>query len=230
MKKINLKITNLSYSYPGSSDLVLKPFSQEAHPGEVIGIIGKNGVGKSTLIRLLSGILQPLTGNIKIDENDSQNVDKRRDYLVNIQYLSNDRVLPGNMTIEEYFHSYKLLYPNYSNQIEFDLINKFEFKMDTLISELSTGNKMKVFFIFAIASQSPFVFIDEVTAVLDPENREDFFELINTYKCRGQSFLVATNIVDDLEGIADKVWFIQRGQLTQIESANLKEQFKKKVA
>ncbi len=69
-----------------------------------------------------------------------------------------------------------------------------------------------------------------MTAVLDPENREYFFETIKQYADAGVTFVMATNIVEDLEGFADRVWIIDKGNLTQSNSHNIRDHFKKKVA
>jgi ABC-2 type transport system ATP-binding protein len=161
---------------------------------------------------------------------DSLHFKNRRDYLINLFYLSHDKTIGENYTLKEYCHIYSPLYPNYSKDMEADLMSKFSFNPDDKISSLSTGNKMKAFLLFALATRVRVVLVDEVTAVLDPENREEFFHIIRLYADAGLTFVVATNIVEDLVGFADRVLVIENSNIIDTTSENLKNHFKKKAA
>ena len=230
MKKPIIKIVDMEYTYPGTSKVIIKKFSQELNSGEVLGVVGRNGVGKSTLMRLLAGLHQPVNGNIFINDIDSQNSSNRKEYLQNFCYISHDKILLGDYTISEYFNFYSCLYPNYSKEIEKSLVESFHLDYSEKISNLSTGNKIKVYVLFALAAQVQLIIADEITAVLDPENREEFFELVLKFKNDGVTFIIATNIVDDLVNVADSVWFIDKGQIELMSTANVVGMFKKKAS
>jgi ABC-type multidrug transport system ATPase subunit len=106
MKKPLITITDLEYTYPGTDQSIIKKFSSEVFPGEILGVIGKNGVGKSTLMRLLAAIHQPKSGKIVINDLDSLYFKNRREYLLNFFYLAHDKTLSHDYTIESYFHIY----------------------------------------------------------------------------------------------------------------------------
>jgi polar amino acid transport system ATP-binding protein len=89
---------------------------------------------------------------------------------------------------------------------------------------------MKAFLLFALATRVPIILVDEITAVLDPENREEFFEIVRLYADAGVTFIVATNIVNDLTDFADRVWFIDSGNMMLTTAENLNDHFKKKAA
>jgi ABC-2 type transport system ATP-binding protein len=230
MKKPIIKISDLEYSYPGFEKPIIKKFSDQVYAGEILGVIGKNGVGKSTLIRLLASVHQPLKGHIEINGIDSLDFNNRRNYLLNFVYLAHDKILYEDYTLKEYCHTYSALYPNYSPEIEDQLIKRFDFDQHTKISSFSTGNKMKAFLLFALATRVPIILVDEITAVLDPENREEFFEIVRLYADAGVTFIVATNIVNDLTDFADRVWFIDSGNMMLTTAENLNDHFKKKAA
>ncbi len=230
MKSPMLKITDLEYSYPGTTKLILKKFSQELEQGQVLGIIGRNGVGKSTFMRLLAGIHQPLSGKIELNGINSQDVKNRKDYILNYFYISHDKTLLEDYTIGAYFELYSTLYPNYSETIEKNLMKRFNLENDEKISNLSTGNKIKVHIVFALASQVNVILADEVTAVLDPENREDFFDLVREFKDQKRSFIIATNIVEDLRNYVDKVFFVDHGEVRSVLPEDVLTVFKKKAA
>lgn len=230
MKNPIVKITDVEYAFPGMDNILIKKFSESIYAGEVLGVIGRNGVGKSTLMRLLASMHQPLNGNIIAHEIDSLDFTQRREYLINFCYLAHDKLLQGDYTLEEYFHLYSPLYPNYNKEIEESLMKRFQFNYQNRISSFSTGNKMKAFLLFAIASSVPIILVDEITAVLDPENREEFFELVKLYSQKGTTFVIATNLVEDLNNLANRVWLIDNGHIVATVPENLKSHFQKKAA
>lgn len=230
MKKPIITIIDLEYSHPGYEKRILHKFSQDIFPGEILGVIGKNGVGKSTLLKLISTYHQPLEGIITLNGINSLDFKNRREYLLNFVYLAHDKIVQGDFTLKQYYDLYSMFYPNYSKEIQTELIKKFDFDLSDKLSSLSTGNRMKAFLIFALSTKVPLILIDEITAVLDPENREDFFHLIRFYADAGVTFVVATNIVEDLDSFADRVLLIDKGNIIDKSSVNLKDHFKKKVA
>jgi ABC-2 type transport system ATP-binding protein len=122
------------------------------------------------------------------------------------------------------------LYPNYSKEIETNLIKRFGFNPEDKISSLSTGNRMKAFLLFALATRVSMILVDEITAVLDPENRDEFFELVKMYSATGVTFVIATNLVEDLNDLANRVWLLDNGYVVETKAENLKGYFKKKAA
>lgn len=225
VKKEIIKIKNLEYSYPGHSKTILNNFNENVFEGEIVGIVGRNGSGKSTILRLLASLSQPLRGNVLINGIDSQDLNQRRDYLSSLIYISHDKVLLDDYTIKEYFQIYSSLYPNYSEEIEKELMIRFSFDYGNRISSLSTGNRMKVFMVFALATQVKLILIDEVTAVLDPENRVEFYSLINRFQNQERTFLIATNIVEELGSLADRVWFLKESMISVEEAVNVNKLF-----
>ncbi|QDK42250.1 hypothetical protein DOM21_12520 [Bacteriovorax stolpii] len=230
MKHPLIQIQALDYCYPGSSKMIIKGLSQTVEAGEIIGVVGKNGVGKSTLMRLLASLQQPVNGEIRIGGVSSIDIEKRREYLLNLQYISHDKEVLKDFKIKEYFQLYSCLYPGYSKKIEKELISRFEIDDQERISKLSTGNRIKVFLIFSLSTQTPLILLDEVTAVLDPDNRVDLFNLMKEFKQKGISFVVATNIVEDLVGLSDKVWFINKGAVAEVSDSEVSSLFKKKAS
>ena len=230
MKNLLLEIKDLEYAYPGYADNIINKFSQSIHFGDILGVIGRNGVGKSTLLRLMAAIHQPLSGNILINGIDSLNFKQRKNYLLHFIYLAHDKQVLADYTIQKYFDLYSPLYLNYSSSLEEKLMQNFHFEKTEKISSLSTGNRMKCFLIFAIASQVPLILLDEITAVLDPGNREEFFEIVLDYSKLGITFVIATNLVEDLNNFSNRVWLLDEKNIVETKAINLNGYFKKKVA
>ncbi len=223
MGKVFLQIDDLEYAYPGTEKTIFKDFTAQVKEGEVLGLIGKNGVGKSTLLRLMASIYQPVNGSIRINDIDSDDFKSRKDYLTHLNLLTLDKNLPTDSTVEEYLKNYSELYSKYDKKIEEELLSAFGLTNDQLIFSLSNCDRLKLFFLFSLASKVPLILIDELSTVVDQKNRALIFEQIKKFKSRGVTFILATNLVEELEPLADRVWYITDGSVKDAPATNLRK-------
>lgn len=205
-----ISIENLNYTIPYGAD-ILKNISFSVSEGEFLGVLGRNGVGKTTLIDIILGIRACTSGSIKILGEDPMNAD--RAHLSSICFLSQDSVLKGSLTVEQYLKFYASLYPTYSVEQEGKLLRYFSLEKKIQIGALSTGQKKKVQAVGALSTFPKLILIDEITAVLDPETRDQLFKiLLHLKEQNGLSIVLATNIAEDLINRADRVLFIDKGE------------------
>lgn len=230
MKKPLIEIKDLSYKYPGEEKVVLQSVSQVINQGEIVGVVGRSGVGKSTLLRLIAQIQTPLTGNILINGYDSSDLANRREYLRHLAYAGIDKKLSFHFKIKDFCMLYSCLYPHYSKSDMNEVLKEFELNSDATISSLSVGNQSKFYTAFALATNSPIIILDEITAVLDPGNRESIFLALQKWKVRGHTIIIATNLVEDLAQNVDRVLYIQKGKVLECAPEQSLSLFKKKVA
>lgn len=203
-----LKVNNLNYSIPYGTE-ILKDINFELNEGEFLGVLGRNGVGKTTLIDLILGIRPITSGSIEVLGENSLFLERKN--LSSICFLSQDSTLKGTISIGQYLKFYSSLYPSYSKSEESFLLDYFSLKAEDKIGSLSTGQQKKVQAVASLSTLPKLILIDEITAVLDPETRDQFFKVIKHLKEKnGLGIILATNIAEDLINRADKVLFIDQ--------------------
>lgn len=219
-----LLVENLHYEIP-YGPTILKDINFQLHEGEFLGVLGRNGVGKTTLMDLLLGFRPYTSGSIEVlGENP---LDSNRKNLYSICFLSHDSIVKGNLTIAQLLNWYADLYPQYSKEEEKFLMDFFKLNPSDKIGALSTGQQRKAQAVAALSACPKIVLIDEITAVLDPETRDQFFKVIHHLKAKNKmSFILATNIAEDLINRADKVLFIDNGVGSLRESSEILNLFK----
>lgn len=208
--KTLIKAENLSYSIP-YSEKILDKINFNLQAGMFLGVLGRNGVGKTTLMDLLLGFRPSSSGVIEVLGENPLSLDRKK--LNSICFLSQDVALKGSISIAEYLKFYSSFYPTYSTKEEKNLLDLFSLKPEEKIGSLSTGQQKKVQIISALSTLPKIVLVDEITAVLDPETRNQFFTALNRHKLDyGLGIILATNIAEDLISRADEVLFIDHAK------------------
>lgn len=201
-----IDINSVSYEYQ-FKHRVLDNISIEIKKGDFVGILGRNGVGKTTLMDLILGYRFPTKGKITILGIDVNN--ETGEHLKNICFMSQEITHDGFYTVEELleFHSY--FFDNYSKNLENKYSKLFNLNKKAKIGSLSTGQQKRVQIVAGLSSRAPIILIDEITAVLDPEIRHLFFETLKELnKQESKTIILATNIAEDLLSCANKIVFI----------------------
>lgn len=207
-----LSIKNLTYTIP-HADSILEEINLDIHPGEFIGVLGHNGTGKTTLLDIILGLKKASKGSITVLNEDPHAIDRKKKNQ--IVFLSQDVSLKGNLTIGEFLKFHSTFYPDYSVEDETELLKAFSLKKNQKVGALSTGQQKKVQVIAGLSTRPKLIIIDEITAVMDPETRDIFFqELLKVRNKYGAAAILATNIAEDLIDRADKVLFIADKQCT----------------
>lgn len=209
MKKI-ISITDLCYSIP-YSDTILSNINFDIHEKEFIGILGHNGSGKTTLVDIIMGFRGPTSGSVQVlDENPQAMFRANKHQVV---FLSQEVTLKSNITIQEFLNFQASFYPNYSKEDELHLLNAFSLSPESKIGSLSTGQQKKVQVVAGLSARPLLIVIDEITAVMDPETRQIFFNEIQGVREKlNSSIILATNIAEDLIDRADKILFVENKQ------------------
>lgn len=201
-----VKVENVTYRIP-NGHVVYENLSFKLELGEFMGILGKNGAGKTTLIDLLMGFRPATSGNIEVLGENPMSFHRRNKQ--NIAVLSHDIQIQKSHSVRNYLDFNAFFYDKYDKKNELELLKYFEINPDSKMGSLSTGQRVKAQIISAISAKPKLLLMDEVTAVLDPESRKQFFVLIKEVrKQKDCSILLATNIAEDLNGVVDNVLFI----------------------
>ena len=209
-----ISIENLFYKYP-QGEAIFEGLNLSIEEGQFVILLGKNGSGKSTLINLMLGYRTPNGGQISImglhPKRDEKPIRSQMFFIShNVQYYENAQ-------IKFLLENFRVLYPKYDLEKEQELLRAFEINPDLYLYQLSLGQKVRVQIIAALASNTPVVLIDEITAVLDPMTRGEFSKILVDEKKQGRTILMATNIPDDSKVEADKVLYISNGEIQPYE-------------
>lgn len=220
-----IKVEKMSYQVPKGHQ-VFKDVNFEAEPGHFYGVLGKNGAGKTTLIDLLMGIRRSSAGKVLVLNEDP--MQSERNNKSKIFTLSHDISIQQSHRIKDYFDFTSYFYPHYSKKDERRFLELFNLDADSKFGSLSSGQKAKAQMVAALSSNTPLLLIDEITAVLDPESRFYFFEILKEIRqYRNKTVLLATNIIEDLETSVDKILFIQDQKIETHQPRSIFEMFKK---
>ncbi|MCR9205344.1 MAG: ABC transporter ATP-binding protein [Halobacteriovoraceae bacterium] len=206
-----IEVRGLNYTYP-LGEAIFEDLSYELFAGDFHVIFGKNGSGKSTFLQVLLGYRTPESGSIKILGKEFSRDDTF--FREKVGYISQSFEIPNELTISEFLEFNQIICGNVIPEREAELLKIFDLNPEKLISELSTGQKRKVFTAATLSRDCACFVIDEITAVLDPPTREDLISFL-TYLCKEKevAVLLATNIKDDIKEAVSQVYMVENQQL-----------------
>jgi len=197
--------------------------------GEIFGFLGANGAGKTTAIRILSGLSVPTSGEVTIAGFDIYTQPEL--IKKNIGYMCQKFSLYDDLTVKENIELYGGIYAMSRNEIKErmkSLLTRLDFTgyRNTLIGRLPLGMKQKLAFSIAIFHNPGIVFLDEPTGGVDPLTRRNFWELIYEASAAGITVFVTTHYMDEAE-YCDRVSIMNNGQIVALDTpAGLKAEYK----
>jgi ABC-2 type transport system ATP-binding protein len=211
---MTLEVNDLVGGY--SQIPVLKHINFDVKDGELVGLIGLNGAGKSTTINHIIGLLQPFSGNIKINGITMQ--DNIQKYKQQIAYIPEVPVLYQELTLKEHIETTIKAYDLNEEtawQQAHQMLKKFrlEEKLEWFPTNFSKGMRQKVMIICAFITNAKLFVIDEPFLGLDPVAVNDLLVLINQQKKRGSSILMSTHVLDTAERFCDRFVLIHNGEI-----------------
>ncbi|MCQ2136201.1 MAG: ATP-binding cassette domain-containing protein [Bacteroidales bacterium] len=196
-----IDIKNLKFSY--GSFPVLNGISTRLESGKIYGLLGENGVGKTTLLTLLAGMKKPQEGQIILESGHAP-YERRPSDLSQIFYLA-DTVAPFKSSALDYAKDWGAFWPNFSMEnfvaIMAELENDAQKKMD----QMSLGQLKKTHIAFALASGCRYIFMDEPTNGLDIPSKSQFRKVLFKYIGEDTTIVISTHQVKDLENIIDPI-------------------------
>ncbi|MEG2484740.1 MAG: ABC transporter ATP-binding protein, partial [Clostridia bacterium] len=180
--------------------------------GSIVGLIGENGAGKSTTIKLILNQIKKSSGEIKIFGKD--NIQDEKEIKKDIGAVLDSAFLSEYLTVEDINKIMKNFYENWSEDKFFKDVEKASLPRKKLLKEFSTGMKMKVQIITALAHDPKLLILDEPTNGLDPVARNELLDIFREFiQDEEKSILISSHITTDLEHIADYIVFIHSGSI-----------------
>ncbi len=200
---------------------VLNDISLELSPGKSYALIGPNGSGKTTLIKSILGLVLPVTGEIKVFD---ENIAKQWNYREKIGYMPQIGHYPDNMTIGQLFDMLKNI-RNRTTGLDEQLYHSFQLDhvKNKRMHTLSGGTRQKVSAAIAFLFNPPVLILDEPTAGLDPVSVEILKDKIQKEKASGKLLLITSHIMSDLDDLASDMIYLYEGNIVYNNSiSNLK--------
>lgn len=202
--------------------------SFDVYQGEIFGFLGANGAGKTTAIRILSGLSGPTSGKVMVAGFDAgkepEKIKKNIGYMCQKFSLYEDLTVKENITLYGGIYGMKKKLIRERTQSLLERLN-FEASGDKLISELPLGLKQKLAFSVAVLHEPKIVFLDEPTGGVDPVTRRQFWEMIYETAERGITVFVTTHYMDEAE-YCDRISIMNEGRIVALDTpAGLKKQY-----
>ena len=225
MSENQIIINNLSKVYKNGFE-ALKKINLNIKKGEIFAMLGPNGAGKTTLISIICGIVKPSSGKVTVD-----GLDIIKDYR---ETRSRIGLVPQELTLEQFENVFnnvsysRGLYGKKPNPTHIEKILKqlsLWDKKDLRLNQLSGGMKRRVLIAKALSHEPSILFLDEPTAGVDVELRQDMWKIVEGLRKTGVTVILTTHYIEEAEAIADRVGVINQGEIIVVDKT--KELLKK---
>jgi ABC-2 type transport system ATP-binding protein len=185
--------------------------------GTVFGLLGVNGAGKSTIIKMVMGHLRPTTGEVRVLGRalgeDLLGIRRR------VAYVSENRYLYEWMTVAESISFTRAFHETWDDKKAADLLKRFSLPAEKKVRQLSRGNRARLCLLLALSFNPELIVLDEPTSGLDPIVRRDFIEnIVAEIAEAGKTVLFSSHIVDEVERVADYVGVMDEGELLLVST------------
>ncbi len=211
-----IEIKELAFSYGKTP--VLKSITTTLEEGRIYGLLGENGVGKTTLLTLLCGLKKVTEGSIS---TDGENPFDRTPTLLQKQFYLPDEVLPVAMKAECFAKERGAFWPNYDHAKFLEIMKEFENDPAKKMNQMSAGQLKKTYISLALACGCKYIFMDEPTNGLDIPSKTQFRSAIMKYTSDDSTIVISTHQVRDLENIIDPIIILDRQDV--LLNASVKE-------
>ena len=187
---------------------ILKNINLTIPRGKIIGLLGKNGTGKSTLIKLINDLLTPTTGEILVNGKKIGVESKKV-----ISYLPERTYLDKSMTVDEVIKYFEDFYDNFDSKKARKLLKDLKLDTKQKLTKMSKGMQEKVQLVLVMSRKADLYILDEPLGGVDPATRDYILDTILTNFNEGASVIISTHLITDIERILDEVIFIDNGEI-----------------
>ena len=201
-----LEINNLNKSFDNKE--ILKDINLSIQSGKIIGLLGKNGVGKTTLIKLINDLLTPTSGEILI-KGQKIGVETKKV----ISYLPERTYLNKQMKVSEVISYFEDFYDNFDSKKAKRLLKDLDLDINQKLTKMSKGMQEKVQLVLVMSRSADLYVLDEPLGGVDPATRDYILDTILSNFNENASVIISTHLISDIEKILDEVIFIDKGQI-----------------
>lgn len=201
---------NVSRHFGGLRALSLASFRVE--PGSITALLGPNGVGKSTALKICANLLRPTSGEARVLGKRSSSL--APDDFRRLGYVAEGMELPLWMSVEHFLGWCRPLYPNWDRDLERKLLEEFGLPLDRRLKHLSRGERMKAALVSVLSYRPELLLLDEPFSGLDPLVRDQFLGgVLELAGQEGWSVLISSHDLQEIDTLVDQVIFLQQGKI-----------------
>lgn len=220
-RQVIFQVKDLSFRYPNNSESTLKGVTFSIEEGEIFGLLGPSGVGKSTTQKILTKLLQRYTGEVRYKGEDLQSF--QREFYQNIGVGFEMPVHFSRLTAEENLQFFQKLYARHADSHTLLKRVGLYSDKDKKVAEFSKGMKVRLNFVRALLNDPHVLFLDEPTNGLDPHNARIIKTMIKEFQDRGGTVFLSTHLMNDVDELCNRVGFMVEGRIEEIDTPkNLK--------
>ena len=207
---------------------VLRGIDLEVPRGSVVGLLGRNGEGKSTLLKCLLGLVRRDAGDVRVFGQDAWHLDP--DTKARIGYVAQEVELHGWFTVAETIGYVGSFYPLWNQNFAVDTARTWRLDLDARVKNLSRGQRQMLGIVLALGHEPELLVLDEPAASLDPSSRREFLAaVLDRVADLDQTVLFSTHITSDVERIADRVAVLKDGRIRLYEELDTLKSTMKRV-
>ena len=217
MSQNQIEINNLSKVYDNGFN-ALKNINLNIKKGEIFAMLGPNGAGKTTLINIICGIVKPTYGKVSVEGFDI--IDDYKETRTRIGLVPQELTLEQFETVFNNISYSRGLYGKKSNPSHIEKVLKqlsLWDKKDLILRQLSGGMKRRVLIAKALSHEPQILFLDEPTAGVDVELRQEMWKVVQSLRETGVTIILTTHYIEEAEAIADRVGVINQGEIIIVE-------------
>lgn len=205
-----IKLHELHFRYRNSPREVLDNVTLRLPAGRIVGLLGKNGTGKSTLIYLMAGLLRPQKGTVRFG---SHHVADRTPEMLSDLFVVPEHIELPSMKLSRYVSLHRDFYPHFSDELLLENLRQFDLSPDVNFSALSTGQLKKAYISFALATRTRLLLMDEPTNGLDIPSKAQFRRAIAANMDEERTVIISTHQVHDVENLVDHIVMLKEHQV-----------------
>ncbi len=218
-----LECINLEKSFGNKK--ILEDINLKIPKGKIIGLLGKNGTGKTTLIKLINDLLTPDSGKVLVNGKEIGVESKKI-----IAYLPERTYLDKSMSVDKVINFFEEFYDNFDSKKARELLKDLDLDTTQKLSKMSKGMQEKVQLVLVMSRKAALYILDEPLGGVDPATRDYILDTILTNFNEGASVIISTHLISDIERILDEVIFIDKGKIIlQSDSDELRKKEKESI-
>lgn len=209
-----IEVKNVSKTYTKFNNFKLRKvralnnISFNIEKGKITALLGINGMGKSTILKAISGVVQTDSGEILIDGEKLSNSTYDK-----LAFVPDINIHFSGITIKESLEFMEVFYKNWNKAKAKDMIEVFKMDESSVIDDLSKGNIARVKLILGFCQDAKYLLLDEPFSGIDIFKREEFLKAITKYMEEDQAIVITTHEIDEIEGLVDDVILLEDGRV-----------------